>query len=79
MKRFRHKLFAIFLIFLILFTYISFSVTLKGQDIDYKSLTGITSATQLYFSWLVSVFTNVKTITMNAINMDWKSNSTINR
>ena len=77
MKRFRHKLLAIFLIALILFTYISFSVTLKGKDIDYKSISGLTSATKLYFSWLGSIFTNIKTITTNAINMKWGSNITI--
>ena len=76
MKRFRHKLLAIFLIALILFTYVSFSVTLKGKDIDYKTLSGLSSATKLYFSWLGSIFVNVKTITTNAIDMTWKSNST---
>ena len=75
-KRLRHKVFAIFLIALILFTYISFSVTLKGQDIDFRSASGMLSATKLYFSWLVSVFTNLKSITTQAIQMDWVSNKT---
>lgn len=75
-KRLRHKVFAIFLIALILFTYISFSVTLKGQDIDFRSASGLLSATKLYFSWLVSIFTNLKSITTQAIHMDWISNKT---
>jgi len=71
-KRFKHKLLAIFLIILIIFTYVSFLVTLKGKDIDFKSIDGIREGGTLYFSWLGSVFGNLKTITTNAIRMDWK-------
>ncbi len=75
MKRFRHKLFAIFLIVLILFTYISFTVTLKGKDIDFTSISGLTTATKLYFAWIGSVFGNLKTITTNAVKMEWSTNN----
>jgi len=75
-KRLRHKLFAIFLIGLILFTYISFAVVLRGQDIDFKTITGLAEGSKLYFSWLVYVFVNLKTITIQAIQMDWGSNET---
>ncbi len=71
-KRLKHKLFAIFLIALIIFTYLSFSVTLKGRDIDIKTVPGLMKATKLYFSWLGTVFSNIKDITANAIQMDWK-------
>jgi glucan phosphoethanolaminetransferase (alkaline phosphatase superfamily) len=70
-KRFRHKLLAVFLIVLIIFTYVSFLVTLKGKDIDFKSVDGLKEAGTLYFSWLGSVFGNIKSITTNAIKMDW--------
>ena len=70
-KRLRHKIFAIFLIALILFTYISFAVTLKGQDIDFKTIPGMITATKLYFSWLASAFQNLKSITTQAIRLDW--------
>lgn len=76
-KRFRHKMWAVFLIALILFTYISFLATIKGKDLNLKTMDGIKDAGKLYFSWLGSVFTNVKTITTNAIHMDWKANETI--
>ncbi|MFC1682036.1 hypothetical protein ACFL0X_00275 [Nanoarchaeota archaeon] len=75
-KRLKHKLFAIFLIALILFSYISFSVVLKDKDIDYKTTSGMTEASKVYFSWLGSLFGNVKTITTNAVGMDWSSNQT---
>ncbi|MCK5624354.1 hypothetical protein KAI04_00750 [Candidatus Pacearchaeota archaeon] len=71
-KRFKHKLFAIFLIFLILFTYLSFTAVLKGEEIDFKSPVGVKEAGTLYISWLGSIFGNLKTITTHAIDMDWK-------
>jgi hypothetical protein len=76
-KRFRHKLLAVFLIMLIIFTYVSFLVTLKGQDINFKSVEGLKKAGTLYFSWLGSVFGNIKSITTNAIKMDWKPEENI--
>ena len=76
-KRMRHKLFAIFLIALILFSYISAALIFRGQDIDFKSIPGIITATRLYFSWLGSVFTNLKHITTGAVGMDWGTNETV--
>jgi len=73
-KRFRHKAVALFLIVLILFSYLSFLATIKGKDVDFRSVEGIKEAGQLYFSWLGSVFGNLKTLTSNAINMDWSAN-----
>lgn len=71
-KRLRHKMFAIFLIVMILFTYLSFAAVLNNKDIDYKSASGMATAGKLYFSWLGSIFGNFKTLTANAIGMDWK-------
>ena len=71
MKRFKHKLFAILLIALILFTYIGFNTSLKGEEIDFKTMEGITKGVKLYFSWLTSVVGNLKLVTTNAIKMDW--------
>ena len=72
-KRLRHKIFALFLIALILFTYISFSVSLKGQDIDMTTIPGAMAASKLYVAWLGSVFNNLKSITAQAIGLDWTS------
>ncbi|MCK5043771.1 hypothetical protein KAR52_02105 [Candidatus Pacearchaeota archaeon] len=71
MKRFKHKLFAIVLIALILFTYIGFNTSLKGEEIDFKTVAGLTKGFKLYFSWLTSVVGNLKLLTTNAIKMDW--------
>ncbi len=75
-KRLKHKLFAVFLIALILFTYLSFMVTLGGQDIDFKSVSGLMTAGKLYYSWLASVFGNMISITSYAVKMDWNANET---
>lgn len=72
-KRLRHKIFAIFLIALILFTYISFTITLKDQEIDMKTIPGLMAASKLYISWLASAFNNLKSITTQAISLDWTS------
>lgn len=76
-RRLRHKLLGIFLIALILFSYISVSIIFKGQEIDFKTIPGVITATKLYFSWLGSVFVNFKTITSKVVEMDWGSNKTV--
>src|SRR3989338_6080400 len=75
LRRFKHKFFAIFLIAVILFSYFGFVTTLKGKDVDYKSLDGLQNIAKLYFIWVESVFKNFKTITANAVKMDWKGDS----
>ena len=72
-KRFRHKLLAIFLIVLILFTYFSFTAVIKKNNVELNSVSGLMQGSKLYLSWLGSIFVNLKTITTEAIHMDWKS------
>jgi hypothetical protein len=76
-KKFRHKYFAIFLIVLILFTYLSFTYVIRGKNVDFGTVSGVINAGKLYFSWLGSLFGNLKFITTNAVKMDWSGqNST---
>ncbi|MFH1365434.1 MAG: hypothetical protein ABIH28_02535 [archaeon] len=77
LKRMRHKLFAIFLIVLIIFAYMSFSVVIKNNSVDLKTIDGLTKAGKVYFAWLGSAFGNIKAITTSAIKMDWAGNQTI--
>ena len=74
-KRLKHKLFAIFLVMLLILGFVSTTYIFKNQDIDYATLPGIVTATKIYFSWLVSIFNNTKTITANAIKMDWSADN----
>ena len=50
-KRMKHKVFAVFLIGLILFSYFSFAFVLREKEIDFKSIDGIKIAANLYVSW----------------------------
>lgn len=75
-KRLKHRIFAIFLIVIILFMYFSFLIAFKGKEIDYKSVSGIIEAGKVYMNWLFFASGNFKSITTNAIQMDWKGNIT---
>lgn len=74
-KRFRHKIFAIFLVILIIFLYFGAFVVFQDRAIDLSTISGMTDATKLYFSWLFSIFGNFKTITAGAIQLDWGETS----
>jgi hypothetical protein len=76
-KRFRHKILAVFLIVLVLFTYFSFASVIKGKEIDLKTFDGMKEAGQLYVLWMGNAFKNIKVVTANAINMNWKVNETL--
>ena len=75
LRRFRHKIFAIFLIVLIIFLYVTVSYVFKHNSVDIKTVPGVIKGTQLYFSWLGSAFNNLKFVTTNAVKMNWGSNS----
>ncbi len=75
-KHFKHKIVAIFFILLILSFYFSFSSVIKGKDIDLKTFEGMKEAGKLYFLWLGHAFKNVKTVTANAVDMNWKLDQT---
>ncbi len=78
LKRFRHRLLAIFLIGLLLFLYFSFTFVFHNKPLDLSSINGISQAGGTYFAWLGSVFVNFKSITTNAINMNWAANTSVN-
>jgi len=70
-KRLKHKLWAFFLIGLILFTYISFTVSLKNHEIDLTSVGGVIDAGKLYMAWLGGMFNNAKAVTAYASKQNW--------
>jgi len=75
-KRTRHKLFAWFLIGVIVFGFLSFVWVMKDKEVSYSTISGVLTAGKIYFNWMGSVVGNVGTITTNAIKMDWKANDT---
>jgi len=76
-KRFKHKIFAVFLIVLVLLTYFSFNTVIVKNNIDIKTSGGIKEAGQLYVVWLGNAFNNVKEITANAVHLDWGINESV--
>ena len=75
-KRFKHKIFAIFLMILIVFLYFGAFAVFQDREVDFTSISGITEATKLYMSWLGTIFGNFKSITGNVIQLDWIGNET---
>jgi len=74
-KRMRHKFFALFLIGLILFVAITFSVAIKGKSVEFKTAKGVENAFNIYVAWLGSAFGNFKTVTTYAVKMDWSGSN----
>jgi len=72
----KHKFFAIFLVFILLFLYLSASQLFSGANIDFKSFEGWIKAGKIYFSWLVNIGGNLKNLAGEAIKLDWVGNST---
>ncbi len=75
-KKAKHKFLAIFLIALILFSFLSFTAAFGGKDISIGSISDVGRVVKIYFSWFGSAFTNLKTLTAQVVKMDWKSNIT---
>lgn len=77
LKRMKHKIFAIILIFLILFSYFSFSSVINQNDVDLKSIEGLKKAGSLYFIWLSGIFKNFQSLTTHAVKLDWKGDENL--
>jgi len=75
-KRMKHKFIAILLIGFLLFGFFSFNIVFKGKDVSVNNVSDIGKIFKIYFSWLGNVFGNMKTITGQAIKMDWQGNKT---
>lgn len=75
----KHKFFAIAVVLLILFFYLTLPRVISGKDINLKSFDGIVATTKLYFTWLKHAFGNVRGLTGQAIGMDWVGNQSGNR
>jgi len=77
-KRMKHKFIAILLIGLFLFGFFSFNVAFKGEKISVNNVSDLGKIFKVYFSWLGAAFGNLRTITGQAVKMDWSGNQTEN-
>jgi hypothetical protein len=75
-KRMKHKLFAIILIAIVLFVFFSFNFAFNGKEISINSVSDLGKTFRVYFSWFGNIFGNLKTITGQAVKMDWYGNKT---
>ena len=75
-KRMKHKFIAILLIGFLLFGFFSFNIVFKGKDVSVNNISDFGKIFKIYFSWLGNIFGNMKTITGQAIKMDWQGNKT---
>ena len=60
------------------FLALGYWLVLSDKNIDFGSAEGLQTTVKLYFGWFANMFDNVKTLTGEAINMDWKSTKPIN-
>lgn len=78
-KRLNHKILAIVLISLVLIFYFTFTISLRNQNVDLKTIPGIISAGKIYGSWIAGAFSNVKSITAYASKQNWTNTSEISK
>jgi len=68
---FKHRIFFVFVILALLFFYATASKIATKYEINWKSFSGIEEGMKIYFAWLGGAFNNLRSITANAIKMDW--------
>jgi hypothetical protein len=71
----KHKFVWVAIIFVAVILIVGFFLSVSGKKIDYNSPEGLKTAGGLYLSWFANSFNNVKTLTGDAIKMDWTGNS----
>lgn len=71
----KHKVIAMVIIVLVLFFYVSFTSVVSTNNIEMDSAGDFFSAIRVYFSWLGHSFSNMKTLSGNAVRMNWVKNN----
>jgi len=69
----RHRVWIILVIVVALFIYISTAIVYKENQLKVESTQDFFDAARIYLGWLGNGFQNLKSLTGNAVNMDWKS------
>ncbi|VVB78951.1 Uncharacterised protein [uncultured archaeon] len=71
MNHLRHKSGIVVLILIALFFYVTVTFVTNKNNIDLTTYDGFMSGMKVYGGWLVNGFQNIKSITGNAVKMDW--------
>lgn len=69
------KVLLITAIVIILFVAATFAAVVHNNPTDWKSPSSIFSIVKVYFMWVGQAFDNMRTLTANAIRMDWMPNN----
>jgi len=72
-SHFRHRFFIILLILLAIFLYVSLTIVNSKHNLNFTTFDGVSNSFKVYMGWLANGFQNLKTITGNAVKMDWTS------
>jgi len=72
-NHFKHRVWVVLLVLLALFLYASLTFINAKNDLDLNSTKGVFDSAKIYLGWLANGFKNLKSITGNAIKMDWTS------
>ena len=72
-NHFRHRMWIFLFVVLALFLYLSITFINAKHDLDVNSTEGVLKSVKIYLGWLAHGFKNLKSITGNAIKMDWTS------
>lgn len=75
-KYIKHKLTWILIIIIIIILYLGFIAISSQNEIKFNSVESTGASIKLYLSWFGHNFQNLKTLTGQAINLDWGTNST---
>ena len=75
LRRLKHRIFAVFLIMIILLVYFSFAFVSLSKQISLSGFDKVKEAGGIYFSWIGMVFNNFATLTGNAVKMNWSPNN----
>lgn len=73
-RHLKHKFWAVLIVLLLLFFYLTLPRVIEGKNIDVKTFDGMVMTGRLYFTWLQHSFVNVKDVTGYAVKMDWVGN-----
>jgi hypothetical protein len=73
MNHLKHRAFIVVLVVFGLFFYISLTFVATQNNLSMNNYDGFIKTIQVYFVWLGNGFQNIKVLTGNAINLDWKA------
>ena len=73
MNHLRHRVWIIMVIIFALFIYTSIAVVYSQNQLEVNSTEGFMNSAKIYFGWLGNGFQNVRSLTGNAVKMDWKA------